>query len=357
MQDFNQNDFQDHIKFEDFENSSILYEPLSRQRPPFFPIPGDENFPPTGNFPPDLQSPPDLDSPPGFNFPGGAFNPPGMPKAAPPNYTPNKNAPGVQSFNVAGGTTSTFAVSANSIRFCLYKYTYIWERNGRSYWTFLLNVDRRSVSGFRWIRRRWVYFGIDLRRIDSFICYRSESNENCNNCESFRDEVIPPQNNKIEYSRNEIKDVYTQTLTYLDIPEVKEDCITRSLGIVDNIDVKSDIPCVKIRNLCYRITLEVAYPNNFSEDLKKDIAKLANESGNDAAKIFDARRNAVESSKSLENFNTYISLIPDALNIFTNSFNSKLQVLNLSSDNFNNITYSIRHEKIYNDWKPYFSAL
>lgn len=351
MQDFNQNNFQDHINFEDYENSSILYEPVSRQRPPFFPTPDEGNLPPIGNFPPDLESSP------GFNFPGGAFNPPGMPKAAPPNYTPNKNAPGVQSFSTGGGTTSTFAVSANSIRFCLYKYTYIWERSGRNYWAFLLNVDRRSVSGFRWTGRSWIYFGVDLRRIDSFVCYRSESNENCNSCENFRNENIALQNNKIEYSENEIKDIYTQTLTYIDIPEVKEDCITRSLGRVDNIDVKSDIPCVKIRNLCYRITLEVAYPNNFNEDLKKDITKSANEAGNDASKIFDSKRNAVEFSKSLENFNTYISLIPEALNIFADSFNSRLKVLNLSSDKFNNITYSIRNEKIYNDWKPYFSAL
>lgn len=350
MLDINQHDFQDHINFEDYENSYMLYETPSRQRPPFFPMPEDENFPPIGNFPPDLESPP------GFNFPGGAFSPPGMPKSAPPNYTPSKNAPGVQSFNIGGGTPSTFAVSANSIRFCLYKYTYIWERNGRNYWSFLLNVDRRSVSGFRWTGRRWVYFGVDLRRIDSFICYRSESNEQCTNCESFRSDKIELQN-KMEYSRNEIKDVYTQTLTYVDIPEVKEDFITRSLGIVDNMDVKSDIPCVKIRNLCYRITLEVSYPNNFSEDLKKDITISANEAGIDASKIFDSKRSNEEFSNSLENFNNSISLIPNALNIFTNSFNSKLQLLNLPSDKFNNITYSIRNEKIYNHWNPYFSAL
>lgn len=351
MLDINQHDFQDHINFEDYENSSILYEAASRQRPPFFPMPEDENLPPVGNFPPAPESPP------GFNFPGGAFNPPGMPKGAPPNYTPNKNAPGVQSFNLGGPTISPQAVSANSIRFCLYKYTYIWERNGRNYWAFLLNVDRRSVSGFRWTGRYWIYFGIDLRRIDSFVCYRSESNENCNSCESLGDENIVLENNKREYSRNEIKDVYTQTLTYVNIPEVKEDYVTRSLGAVDNIDVKSDIPCIKIRNICNRITLEVAYPNNFNEDLKKDIIKSANEAGDEASKIFDSERNYINSSNSLENFNNSISLIPNALNVFADSFNSKLHLLNPSSEKFNNITYCIRNEKIYNDWKPYFSAL
>lgn len=62
-------------------------------------------------------------------------------------------------------------VSPGSIRPCLYKFTYIWQRNGRSYWAFPTRIDRRSLSGWRWLGRRWVYFGIDLRRIDSFICY------------------------------------------------------------------------------------------------------------------------------------------------------------------------------------------
>lgn len=351
MIDLNQNEFDEHIKFQKFENPDFSYDSELRQRPPFFPAPGDSNFPQMGNQPPDLESPP------GFNFPGGAFNPPGMPKSAPPNYVPNKNAPGVQNFNISGGTPSTFAVSANSIRFCLYKYTYIWERNGRSYWTFLLNVDRRSVSGFRWTGRRWIYFGIDLRRIDSFVCYRSALSEHCDECDSYRDNNVTFQNIKEEYSRNEIKDIYAQTLTYVDIPEVKESYITRSLGIVDDIDVKSDIPCIKLRNLCYRVTLEVAYPNNYDDDLKNSITKSANEAGNEISKIFNSNRNDADSSDSFETFNSSISLIPEALSIFADSFKSKLQVLSLPSDKLNNITYSIRNEKIYSDWKPYFSAL
>lgn len=349
MLDLNQNEFEDNIKFKKFENPNFSYDSDVRQRPPFISTPGGNNFPQIEDFPANFDSPPE------FNFPGGAFNPPGMPKSAPPNYVPNKNAPGIQKLNAAEGP-STYAVSANSIRFCLYKYTYIWERNGRNYWSFLLNVDRRSVSGFRWTGRRWVYFGVDLRRIDSFICYRSESNENCTNCESFKSDDFEVQN-KTEYSRNKIKDVYTQTLNYVDIHEVKEDYITRSLGIVENIDVKSDIPCVKIRNLCYRITLEVAYPNNFHENLKKDIITSAKAAGNDSSKIFNSKRNDTDSFNSLENFNNSISLIPNALSVFANSFNSNLKILNLPSDKFNNITYSIRNEKIYNDWKPYFSAL
>ena len=120
------------VNFLNYEFSSIPYESFQRQRPPFSQIYQVGNIPPTGNFPP------------GFNFPGGGFTPPGMPKSPPPNYIPSKKDKGVQLFGPGGGGLGTKAVSANSIRFCLFKFTYIWEVNGRSYWAFLLNVDRVS---------------------------------------------------------------------------------------------------------------------------------------------------------------------------------------------------------------------
>jgi len=173
MLDLNDNYFEDDIEFEKYETSPIPFESFQRQRPPLLPMPGPGgNLPPIGNYPP------------AFNFPGGTFAPPGVPKSPPPNYIPNKTSAGVQSFSTGGGGIQTTAVSSNSIRFCLYKYTYIWQRNGRSYWTFLLNVDRRSVSGFRWTGRQWVYFGIDLRQVDAFVCYRSASEGDCEYCNS-----------------------------------------------------------------------------------------------------------------------------------------------------------------------------
>jgi hypothetical protein len=89
---------------------------------------------------------------------------------SPPDTIPE--APIKENKSEATVDVEASSVQSNSVRFCLYKYTYIWERNGRNYWAFLLNVDRRSVSGFRWTGRYWIYFGVDLRRIDSFVCYR-----------------------------------------------------------------------------------------------------------------------------------------------------------------------------------------
>lgn len=149
---------------------------------------------------------------PGTGFPSGGMNPPsGGPNQpftpqnikSPPKGSPKKSDSQVKSFK---------NVSPNSIRFCLYKYTYIWERRGRNYWAFLTYVDNRTVAGFRWFRFRWVYFGIDIRRIDSFVCYRQdlplstseESNLNAN--DSF---IL----DKKEISNNYIKDVYSRMIS------------------------------------------------------------------------------------------------------------------------------------------------
>ena len=118
--------------------------------------------PPLGNFLPGFPT----------TIPGSQTPPPSgsnMNLGSPPNFTPSKNAPEVQNLQSSGVTK---AVSPNSISFCLFKFTYIWETNGNNYWAFLFEVDRRTVTGLRWFRGRWNYFGVDLRRIDSFVCYR-----------------------------------------------------------------------------------------------------------------------------------------------------------------------------------------
>jgi hypothetical protein len=359
MLDNNDFTYEDNIDFENFEFSSISDESLQRQREPFVPMPGG-GFPPTGNPPP--FNPPNFNPPsssgnfsPNFNYPGGGvFNPPGMPKSPPPNYLPHKTEAGVQKIGISGGV-SPQAVSANSIRFCLYKYTYIWEENGQNYWAFPLNINRRTVSGFRWFRRNWVYWGIDLRRIESFICYRSNSEDNCKDCINLkRNDTSLSLDNQKEYSLNGTRDVYTKTLASIDIPAVKEDIITKTVGYLDDTEITSEIPCVKARNISYRVNLEVTYPSEYDIDLKKNINELANEASDDAFKVISGNRSNDSDSDSLEFFSSSTELIPEALRTFSDSFNNKLTLLNSSIDNLKDITYSIRSEKIYNNWKPYF---
>ncbi len=102
------------------------------------------------------------------NFGGMQGNPQGgPPMAPPPSGKPSKHHGQVQSY--AG--LSAKAIESGAIRPCRNRYVYIWLTNGTSFWAWLTYVGRRSVSGWRWNGRRWVYFGTDLRRIESFICY------------------------------------------------------------------------------------------------------------------------------------------------------------------------------------------
>lgn len=122
---------------------------------------------------------------------------------------------------------------------------------------------------------------------------------------------------------------------------------------MDDNEITSEMPCVKARNICYRINLEVAYPSEYDINLKRDINELVEEVSNDAYKIISLNRNSDNDSDPLETFNLSAKSIPDALKAFSDSFSSKLDLLDYLS-NLNDITYCIRSEKIYNNWKPYF---
>jgi hypothetical protein len=103
-------------------------------------------------------------------FPGGGFPPSGPPpfgggdqygppSGPPPSYTPQ------QSYSA-----SPYGVDPRAIRRCRFRYTYIWLRNGNSFWFYPTYVGRDSIAGYRWRNRRWVYYGTDLDRIRSFQC-------------------------------------------------------------------------------------------------------------------------------------------------------------------------------------------
>jgi hypothetical protein len=86
----------------------------------------------------------------------------GGPTQAPPGFVPQR--PPQQG-------PSLYAVDPGAVRPCRFRFVYIWLRNGNSFWAWLTFVGRESVAGWRWNGRRWVYFGVDTRRIDYFICY------------------------------------------------------------------------------------------------------------------------------------------------------------------------------------------
>ncbi|ENH96288.1 hypothetical protein J416_11747 [Gracilibacillus halophilus YIM-C55.5] len=100
---------------------------------------------------------------PGF-MPGGPQQGAGMaPQGPPPQQIPQ------QPMQQAQGP-QLFAVDPGAIRSCLFRYTYIWINRFQSFWFYPTYVGRQSVAGYRWTGFRWVYFGIDLNRIQSFTC-------------------------------------------------------------------------------------------------------------------------------------------------------------------------------------------
>ncbi|WP_430235556.1 transporter [Priestia endophytica] len=93
--------------------------------------------------------------------PGGfpTFNPQQTPTAPPPSFTPVQQ------------TATPFAVDPGAVSLCLFRNTFIWLRNGSSFWFFPVFVGPRSVAGFRWNGRFWSIFGVDTRQIVSFSCF------------------------------------------------------------------------------------------------------------------------------------------------------------------------------------------
>ncbi|MEH7085982.1 transporter [Neobacillus drentensis] len=97
--------------------------------------------------------------------PYGGYHPPygggphygGAPTGPPPTFIPHE-------------TVGLYAVDPGGIRHCLYRYTYIWLRNGRNFWYYPTYVGRTSIAGYRWSGYHWEYYGMDLSRIRSFSC-------------------------------------------------------------------------------------------------------------------------------------------------------------------------------------------
>lgn len=106
----------------------------------------------------------------GFGPPGQGFGPPGqagMGQQVGPPPGPPPATPPAASF--AAGP-SVMAVDPGSLRGCLFRFTWIRLTSGQSFWLYPTYIGRRSVAGWRWTGFRWVYFGIDTRRIQWFQC-------------------------------------------------------------------------------------------------------------------------------------------------------------------------------------------
>lgn len=57
-----------------------------------------------------------------------------------------------------------------SVRICTNKMAYLWLVDGRNFWVWITYVTRRTVNGYRWTGRRWVYFEADVNEVETFYC-------------------------------------------------------------------------------------------------------------------------------------------------------------------------------------------
>ena len=330
------------------DDDSILHDENSGLRPPQ--LPNFQQFIP--NQIPGFPGGPNPGGPnPGGPNPGSNLN-----VGPPPNFTPSKNAPGVKNLNQPPGPSKgkgpqTKAVSPGSISFCLFKFTYIWERGGRNYWTFLLNVDRQSISGLRWFRGNWVFFGLDLRRIDSFICYRSDSNTSDTNIDNdnLRKETLIQS--KKEFKDNDVKNIYTRVLSSIEVPEEKDDFIVNYLGEVDGNDLTMQIPCKQRRTIRYRIVLEVKYPETLSKNIIEEINNFAIEASDEAVKHLENFRDSKKFLSPFEIFTTSTKNITKTVKTFSEEFTSKIKKLKLPREVSKEIEYTIIQEKIEEPWR------
>jgi len=142
-------------------------------RQPGFPGPGGPGFP---GFP--GGTPGGFPGSPGFpggggqgGFPGSPGFPGGggqgqlqAPTSPPPSFTPQMNTFQQQEFARSGGV--------GSIRRCFFRNTFIWLRNGNSFWFFPMLAFGNQIIGFRWRGTRgWVYDSINRNSILFFQCY------------------------------------------------------------------------------------------------------------------------------------------------------------------------------------------
>lgn len=53
---------------------------------------------------------------------------------------------------------------------CLYSYTYVWPKRGRSFWYYPISLESGAITGYRWTGREWKFFGFDPDMIDEVSC-------------------------------------------------------------------------------------------------------------------------------------------------------------------------------------------
>jgi hypothetical protein len=129
---------------------------------------------------PPYGTPPSMTPPPSFTVPEAGME--GMPRMAPPNFIPEPPGMERRSAREPGRGQGREPIGyefiipgtqprIRDLRRCVNNFTFIWLRNGNSFWFYPTFIDNQFVRGFRWRRNRWEFDFINLNRIIYFRCF------------------------------------------------------------------------------------------------------------------------------------------------------------------------------------------
>ncbi|MDR1537231.1 MAG: hypothetical protein LBU32_04415 [Clostridiales bacterium] len=88
------------------------------------------------------------------NFPESS--PQGKPSSPPPSRIPERSP------------VALYKIDSGAIRGTLFHFTYLWLKNGVSFWFYPVYIGKNSMSGYRWTRFGWAFAGIDLSWVEYF---------------------------------------------------------------------------------------------------------------------------------------------------------------------------------------------
>jgi hypothetical protein len=93
--------------------------------------------------------------------PEGFFGPPVGGPSQTPMSTPPAFSPPIPAGQQGPG----------GMRNCLFRHTYVWLRNGNSFWFLPTFVGRNIIIGYRWRGFGWIHHVINPNSVRSFQCF------------------------------------------------------------------------------------------------------------------------------------------------------------------------------------------
>lgn len=86
------------------------------------------------------------------------------PYGPPPPFTPSEIQIIYQQFSTS--PNAYMVVSSSVIKTYMFRYVYIWLKDGTGFWAWINYVDNAFIAGWRWNGSNWVPFKLEIRTIN-----------------------------------------------------------------------------------------------------------------------------------------------------------------------------------------------